>query len=156
MKIYKRVLIMGILCAILSACGNYENEDSSQNNYPWNIGIENEFVMGEDVEITMDLIEESLSATAASFTLKNEGVEEASYGSRYCLQIRINKTWYQIEQYADWTLEAYRLASGAKETISVNWENLYGSLPVGEYRFVKEFTIEDETIYLACPFVIED
>lgn len=155
MKIYKRILIVSILCFVFSACSN-PDADKSQEKYPWDIGAANELAIAEDSGITMTLDEESLSASGASFALKNEEAEDAVYGSMYCLQIRINKTWHEIEKYAEWTLEAYILFSGTEETISVNWEELYGVLPAGEYRFVKDFNIADGTIYLACPFVIED
>ncbi len=156
MKICKIILIVSILCTVLSVCSNSENKGGSSKGYPWDIGRENEWTVEEDGKIIIDLIPDSLSAGGASFILKNEGAEEVSYGSPYCLQIHIDGEWRQIEKERDWTAEMQTLLAGKEETVSVNWENLYGLLPAGEYRLVKAFTIESETVYVACPFVISE
>lgn len=154
MKRYKMFLLVSILCVMFSACSNkkpHKNEESD----PWEISA-NELSIAEQNTITMTLDADTLSDAGASFLLKNEGKEDVTYGSACFLQVQMEDVWYQIEKNVDWTLEGYELAAGTEEVLSVEWAKVYGILPAGNYRLVKQFSVGEERIYVACPFTIEE
>lgn len=64
-------------------------------------------------------------------------------GSMYWLEVQIGNQWVPVEMLPSandigWTAEAYIIPMNDKTEWNVNWEWLYGELPVGRYRIGKE------------------
>lgn len=68
---------------------------------------------------------------------------DLEYGSAYHLERLTEKGWERVPYIREggaWTLEAYGVPPESIFRWDKNWELLYGELPDGHYRFVKEFT----------------
>lgn len=64
-------------------------------------------------------------------------------GSMYWLDVQVGNKWVPVEMLPSahdvgWTAEAYMIPMNEKTEWEVNWEWLYGKLPVGSYRIGKE------------------
>ena len=145
---------------LFSAFTAFSNEESKvdKDEYLWRIGHENKLIFDTKSGLKLTLKNGTLTPTGATFILKNAGRDVVYYGSKYFLQILLDKKWFNIEEYTDWTLELYHLSPGEETEIPVDWSNYYGELPYGNYRFVKEFYLRyfpgGESIYLSYPFII--
>lgn len=71
--------------------------------------------------------------------------------------------WYRIEQLYDaaWEDVAYILSDGQTTIITTQWSLMYGELPAGSYRIVKEVMDyrapgDCDTYYLATEFEIKE
>lgn len=68
---------------------------------------------------------------------------ELRYGTAYKLQSLHGEDWedvpYATEDNVAWTSEAYLVERNTASEVELSWAWLYGSLPAGQYRLVKEF-----------------
>ena len=124
-----------------------------------------EFVIGEkthDWGITMS----AKDVTSAGMTLvidqKGGNVTgELEYGSEYHIEIQSdeNGMWERLPYVTDevaWTLDASIVDLGAHIEEQINWTYIYGYLPAGHYRLVKEFMDFRKTgDYDQCDFYME-
>ena len=87
---------------------------------------------------------------------------QAAIGAhKFDIQIRMEGKWYSLDQLYDsiWADEAYVIPKGETTIITSQWSLMYGKLPEGDYRIVKEVkdfreTGELESYYLATEFEI--
>lgn len=88
---------------------------------------------------------EAVNVTATGMTLrctqsggKAEG--ELTTGSYYRLEVKKNGKWEAVKPLAAdvvWTAEAWLIPMNDTAEWAVDWSWLYGELPVGSYRIVK-------------------
>jgi hypothetical protein len=113
--------------------------------------------------VTMTVNKETASAAELTLAFENNSNSQCTYGEFFCLEKKINGRWYQvpvaIEGNYIFNDIGYELASGDSGEWAVNWDWLYGSLDVGEYRIVKDIldfkgSGEYDTYYLAAEFTI--
>lgn len=147
-----------LLIFVLSSCAKEAVE------YPWPIGAESELAFDSDV--TMTLIEDTLTPTQASVLLRNQGIEPVDYGRDFCLQIQLDEIWYDIEVGWGGTAEAFPLEPGEEVELLINWNLPYGALPKGKYRIIKSVSLDNSVWsgermenlgiekYVACEFTI--
>lgn len=94
----------------------------------------------EGISMTVDT--ETVTSEGASFLLLQTTEHDIRYGDDYFLQVLENEVWRDVPYAIDnWGFHsiAYNLPKNTPKTLEVNWKWLYGSLPAGEYRLVKEF-----------------
>lgn len=66
---------------------------------------------------------------------------ELQYGSRYWLEREDGGEWAALPvRDAVWTQEAYPIPRNGQRSEEVDWSELYGELPPGQYRIGKEIT----------------
>lgn len=66
---------------------------------------------------------------------------ELQYGSRYWLEREDGGEWVALPvRDAFWTQEAYPIPRNGQRSEEVDWSELYGQLPPGQYRIGKEIT----------------
>ena len=132
-------LLIGFLAAILIVsigCGGPK--------YPWPVEKHTE-EMENDSSVLMSVETDSLSAKGARFRLQNIGDRYIAFGAEFRLQVLQNGAWYDIDiGTLDWTAEGYLIAPGDAFVMNVEWDLLYGELPAGTYRFVKDFRFTNE------------
>ena len=134
-------------------------KEYTPNDYPWpwSIGTENKFVFSED-GLILTLKNGTLTPAGATFIFKNVASEVVSFGTKYFLQIQLEKKWYNMVAYVGWILVLIHLDPGIEKEFSIDWSNFFGNLPLGNYRFIKEFHVtiplHGETKYAKCPFTI--
>ena len=132
--------ILTLACALaFTGCTLNENEaieKSSENNIQqasqndWGITLKTENVTPKGLTV---ICEQS----------GGENIAELNTGSYYVIQ-RYDKEWTNVEYLPQeydisWTSEAWIITKDSSNSWDVDWEWLYGELPVGSYRIGKEF-----------------
>lgn len=103
----------------------------TKSNVPRSFGIE------------MSVEQESVTPTSLRFTVTNNSTSSAEFGANFSICRKVGEEWYTLLEISDnvpMTLELYALPIGSSDSFEVSWENLYGSLPAGEYALVKNFS----------------
>lgn len=111
------------------------------------------------------LTAENVTSTGLTLVISHSGDApdgELDTGSPYWVEKWQDDAWVSLEDGAErvWTMEAWLIPVNDSREHEVKWENLYGELPVGQYRIGKEIMLfrgtgdYDEQNYYA-EFVIE-
>lgn len=147
----KKIVFSLIFALLLSACAPKEEE------------IPEEKIAALPEGITMTVDAETLTPEGACFLLLQTTDLSIQYGEDYKLQILNGSQWSDvpttIENYGFHAI-AYELPRNEPKTLELDWAWLYGTLPAGEYRLVKEFmdfreTGDFDTFTITAPFTIE-
>ncbi len=104
-------------------------------------------------EMEMKVIEESITRTGANF-LVIHNTQNFSYGKDFTICKKDNGVWKELAPL-DFDYVVIDIAYISTESpceIKVNWEDLYGKLPNGEYKIVKQYSIDK---YYSAEFSIE-
>ena len=137
-KKFISIVFASAFILILTGCGSRDSggERSEEMKNKWGITLE-----ARNVTPT--------GMTLAYSQSGGENVPELTTGERYIVQKHKLTGWKEVKNTdnAAWILVAYVLPKEATHEFDINWENLYGRLPDGEYRIGKE--ISDEMFY-AC------
>ena len=98
--------------------------------------------------------------TGMKFAITNSNDTNITFGEDYKLQKLVNDSWESIPYINDtnWAFKAIAimLSPNASSDKSINWEYMYGELPNGTYRIVKDFFVNGNRCEVACEFVIDD
>ena len=114
-----------------------------------------------DVSIAVKKV--TVSNNGLTVVFENNSNKMCTYGEEFLLEMKINGEWYQvpvaIEGNYGFKSIGYEVASGQTREWSVEWQWLYGSLGIGEYRMVKNVldfrqTGDYDTYFLAAEFSI--
>ena len=80
---------------------------------------------------------------------------EIDFGSEYSIQLYKDDSWYDIDAGAvDWTGELFTVTAGDQYEAESNWATIYGELPAGKYRIVKEYSQLEQTYFAVAEFEI--
>lgn len=113
--------------------------------------------------ISITVKNETVSNNGLTVVFENNSNKMCTYGEEFQLEKKINGEWYQvpvaIEGNYGFKSIGYKVASGQTREWSVEWQWLYGSLGIGEYRIVKNVldfrqTGDYDTYFLAAEFSI--
>lgn len=127
------LLFAMVMC--LTACGAKEPQ------YPWPVGEESTLLFDTEGAVTLTLTDGTLTASGARFLMKNGRDTEIMTGPEsYSLQILVDGKWHIIEKYCDWTAEALVIPAHGDELFAVDFSSLYGELPAGKYRIIKDYS----------------
>lgn len=135
MKIAKLLLLV---ISILSLLGCKKGTDSEM--------ARSSLIITQQPKITLVL--KDVTPDSATVTIYNGSADSISYGSQYkfILEKQIDGIWYVCER-ATRTADGHHitttdiervLESGMADEYQISWDLLYGNLPAGKYRFVKE------------------
>ena len=98
------------------------------------------------------------TSTTGSFVLKNETDKNVDYENFYRLECYKNGKWKSmVMQYANAVVsESIYISPNSADSITHEWNNRYGELKNGKYRYVLFCQIEGEPgVYISCEFEIE-
>ena len=91
--------------------------------------------------VIMGVIDGTAMPSGITVTLKNVTDTEYTYGESYTVQSKTDQGWIDVEPVIEnygFNSIGYVLPAMESEEIIINWEWLYGKLPAGDYRIVKE------------------
>ena len=113
-------------------------------------------------DISVSIKDGTLTNTGATFIFENKSNQTLGYGESYHLEIKNGNSWHILKTIDDavFIMPLYLLQSNESIELKIDWENFYGSLEPGEYRFIKNgyFVINNETsdtFYIGIEFTIE-
>ena len=151
MKKILTILICGFMVLGLTGCGSSKNE--------FNVG-EQSTIETKTSDVTLTLKEGTLTNTGATFILKNEGNINYNYGPAWEIEMKQDNEWHKIDVVLNFNSPSYQLSVNESKELNINWENSYGKLASGEYRFIKHIDIEKEDgtfedFYVSAEFTIK-
>jgi len=94
-----------------------------------------------------------ITLTGATITLKDLGNNDYTYGEWYKIEKEINGEWYDVRTIIEnhsFNGNAYLPDENNEVKFVIDWAWLYGELPVGSYRILKQIN----NFYIAIPFNI--
>ncbi len=96
-----------------------------------------------------------ISLTGATITIKDRNSTKYTYGEWYVIQKEENGKWYNIstkvKEYGFNSI-GYEVDENNEVKFVIDWEWLYGKLPQGSYRIIKE----SHNKYISIPFNIAE
>ena len=93
--------------------------------------------------VVLELKSGTLKKTKATFILKNNSNVNIIYGNEYKIEKKIDDNWQELEGKLNFNLPAYNLKYMDSVELKLDWKNGYGSLDKGEYRLVKNVSVEN-------------
>ena len=91
--------------------------------------------------VTMEIVEGTLTNTGATIVITDLSGEDNTYGESYRIDKLEDDKWYELKDIVDgnvgWNMIGYKINDNNELTMEVDWEWLYGPLERGEYRIVK-------------------
>ena len=93
-------------------------------------------------KVVLELKSGTLKKTKATFILKNNSNVNITYGNEYKIEKKIDDNWQELEEKLAFNLPAYNLKYMDSVELKLDWKNGYGSLDKGQYRLVKNVSIE--------------
>lgn len=94
-----------------------------------------------------------ISESGATIVIKDNNKKPYIYGEWYKIEKEENGKWVAVKTIIDnygFNTVGYQVGENREVKLVINWEWLYGKLPEGSYRILKQ--VEDS--YLAIPFNI--
>ena len=121
---------------------NATYEGKSIEYYFW---VEIYKISGKDINVTMELKEDSLTSVGLSMFVKNLSDKDLQYGNPYSLEKYEDGYWKNanVVNQLYFTLPAFSLKNNDSVELNVNWEYGYGKLN-GKYRIVKRFSYKEK------------
>lgn len=110
-----------------------------------------------DVRLSMD----KYKSWEGEMVLRNNAEESYTYGEWFEIQYKYGEEWHRVPYISEFGYYdiAYALPAGKSEAIMINWSKIYGELPAGAYRIVKDVIVyrspgDYDKHYLAAEFEI--
>ncbi len=110
-----------------------------------------------DVRLSMD----KYKSWEGEMVLRNNAEESYTYGEWFEIQYKYGEEWHRVPYISEFGYYdiAYALPAGKSEAIMINWSKIYGELPAGTYRIVKDVIVyrspgDYDKHYLAAEFEI--
>ena len=100
---------------------------------------ESTYIPTEIENVSMSIFD--ISSTGATIIIKDTNVTPSLYGEWYKIEKEIDGKWYEcnpiIKDYAFVSI-GYAVDKNNEVKFEIDWEWLYGKLPSGNYRILKE------------------
>ena len=141
------VLISLVLLLGVTGCGNKNSFDIGEKS---NIEVVDKYV-------TFEIDDETLTNESVTVVFRNNSEYTVSYGTPYELEIKEKDEWHKINVEMFFNMPLMYLYPGESKELEFNWVNTHGELAPGEYRIIKNVTVETtspEMIYVAAEFTI--
>ena len=143
------VLISLVLLLGVTGCGNKNNFDIGEKST----------VEVVDKYVSFEIDDETLTNESVTVVFRNNSEYTVSYGTPYELEIKEDGQWHKINVEMFFTMPLMYLYPGESKDLEFNWINTHGELAPGEYRIIKNVTVESaspEKIYVAAEFKITE
>ena len=83
----------------------------------------------------------NISPTGATIIIKDFNEKPHTYGTWYQIEKKANGEWHEVETVIDnygFDLVGYLPNNNGEIEFTIAWEWLYGELPTGQYRLLKQ------------------
>ena len=123
-------LILALVCMGLVFAGCAEDADASKEPAFQETAVENVSIKISDV-----------SPTGATVVIKDTNAQPYLYGSWYEIEKKDNGNWAEVDTVIEdfaFDLLGYIPDDNGEVKFTIDWKWLYGELPSGNYRLVKQ------------------
>ncbi len=143
----KKAVLMVLLCGFIFSgmfgCNKYEPLNKAVSSYTVT-----------DVEnVNADIYD--VSPVGATVIIKDTNENPYVYGEWYKIEKEENGKWYDVETVIEeygFNEIGYSVNENNEVKFEINWEWLYGELPQGNYRILKEVNRQ----YIAVEFAVSE
>lgn len=153
----KYIFLIVCVLALITIAGCQKKDDALK------LGEESTITIGTDFDVTMEIVEGSVTSDSLQIYLDiNTHIEiNGGNASDFTIEAFKNGKWYTIETgLRSNTQEAYIF--NRIKYMTINFSKIYGTLPSGHYRIVKLFFpwsqeqtyTNEDNFYLAAEFDI--
>ena len=104
--------------------------------------------------ISLGIVDNSVSETGAKLILKNDNVNDITFGECYAIEVMQDEEWRKINVEISFNEIAFLLKSSESFEINLDWSESYGKLSPGKYRIIKEVYLEEESSFVSAEFII--
>ncbi len=116
--------------------------------------------LNEAENVVMEIKEGTLTNKKATIVITDLSGKDHTYGDYYRIDKLKDGTWQEVKEVADnamWNDIGYGVDREGKLELEINWEWLYGTLPKGRYRIVKDVLEgpENKKLYFSTEFTLE-
>ena len=95
--------------------------------------------MYDKEDITMTIKNGTLTNNSATIIITDFSKQNNSYGLWFRIDKKENNKWKELKAKENWiNTPAYYVDENNKLELEHNWQHIYGKLPNGEYRIIKE------------------
>jgi hypothetical protein len=131
MKPWKILLILSFLLAIVIGCIVlfYHNGPKTSSS-PYG-------TLSKTDTLYMEVKKDTVTQTSLTYHIYNLTNEELYYGVDYEIEVYRNNEWRHFDVEAAWIEIAVILPAHGKNEETIEWTNIYGKLPKGQYRLIK-------------------
>lgn len=140
------LIVIGILLIVLGIIFLATKSNSKEINV-------NVYAISEVENVSVSITD--ISLTGATITIKDTNEDKYTYGEWYVIQKEENGKWYNIptkvKEYG-FNYIGYEVDENNEVKFVIDWEWLYGELPQGNYRIIKE----SHDKYISIPFGIAE
>lgn len=105
----------------------------------------------------MTVKEETVSPPGITLVIENSSDKECTYGEEFRLEKKTDGKWQPVplvNGHIIFFSVGYRLFPGATAERDVRRDGSYGTLDAGEYRIIKEISVDNTECELAAKFKI--
>lgn len=149
----KKLYIVALIVMLIAGAVGCNSKTNTE--YPWSITKSNMDIKNENEYIVMQIVDDTLTPKGAQLVLYNNDQNAISFGSEYFIQIYTNNSWYDIGiGNVDWTGELITVEAYCEYTVDLDWYSIYGEIPSGRYRIIKEYKQENQPNLTFCEFEI--
>lgn len=121
----------------------------------------NTYELSEIEGITMKVT--NVDNTSITLEITNNSEGSLTYGHLFSLEVKSGKTWHELPLIRDdivFALDGFGLDPGSVSQWNAYYADLYGALPSGNYRIIKEVSVGNgagnyKQYYLGTEFIIE-
>jgi len=95
--------------------------------------------------LQMYVVTDSVTPTGLGLSMINSSDLYFGHGVMFDIQQYVNGQWQQVPFINDafWVLPLLIVAPNTTVDENISWEHLHGELPPGQYRIVRNFSVED-------------
>ncbi len=147
-----KVIVFNTLCGYKEVkFGSWKMNINDFNQETTDYCLKNEHKLDKDANnlntvksnVVLELKSGTLKKTKASFILKNNSNVNITYGNEYKIEKKTADNWQELEGKLAFNLPAYNLKYMDSVELKLDWKNGYGSLDKGQYRLVKNVSVEN-------------
>lgn len=136
-------------------CHEYPTPQIKSKGTKFNCTVKEEpiYTPTEVENVSIDI--NDISTTGATITIKDTNKKPYVYGAWYKIEKEIDGKWYDVNPIIDdysFTEKGYLVDKNNEVNFVIDWKDIYGELPLGSYRILKEINHQ----YIFVQFAIID
>lgn len=147
------------------SCSSKTNEEKlNKKEEKVNYTVKEPSELNEIEGVLMRIKKDTLTRTSATIVIYDYTNENNIYGNAFRIDKKENGKWISLKTLdgkewteVNWNLPAYYVDEHDRLEMDIGWKDLYGALPNGEYRIVKDTSKQGETKHydFSVEFIIE-
>ncbi|MBQ7031546.1 MAG: hypothetical protein IJN13_04160 [Bacilli bacterium] len=121
--------------------------------------LENNKIDSEEMleNVTMVIKDGTLTKTGATIIINDLNGDDNTYGESYRIDKKVNGKWQKLDVVIEGEYGFHAIGYTVNENntleMNIDWNWLYGELPSGEYRLVKDAAVTKNNTYIGSKYV---